>query len=117
MLWRALFAEVEFPTRPQIFGQRFQGAPQRAVTHPVLEATVAGLIRREAVRQVLPLRAAAQNPEDAVEHLACITPRAAPPIGAASWFRNQGLDDRPLIVGQFFAPCHDPDRSTTAGHL
>jgi hypothetical protein len=110
-------AEVECPRRPQVFGQRFEAAPQRAVMYPAFETAVAGLIRRGARGQLLPVRAAAEHPEDAVEPLVRLTPRAVPPIGAAWWLRNQGLDDRPSFVRQFCASCRDLDHSTMTGYL
>lgn len=66
----------------------------------MLEPAVAGLVRRVPLRHVLPGRASAQHPEDAVEHLAGIPPGPAAPIGAASELRHQRFDQRPLLVGQ-----------------
>lgn len=74
---------------------------------------MAGLVRREALGQVLPVRAAAQNPENAVEDPARIPPGAAAPIGPARRQWNERFDDSPLFVCQFFASCHAIDRSTT----
>jgi hypothetical protein len=75
---------------------------------------MAGLVGREALGQVLPARATAQNPEDAVEDFARIPPGSAAPIGPAWRHWNQRFDDRPLFVRQFFTSCHAIDRSTMA---
>jgi hypothetical protein len=75
---------------------------------------MAGLVGREALGQVLPARAAAENPEDAVEDFARITPGSAAAIGPARRHWDQRFDESPLFVRQFFASCHAVDRSTTA---
>ena len=67
---------------------------------------MAGLVRREAAGQVMPAGAAPQYPEDAVDHLAVLPPRAAAPVLAAGQLGQVRLDDRPLLVRQFFASCH-----------
>jgi len=68
---------------------------QVAIPHPLLEATVAGLVRRVLVRQFAPLRSCAQNPQDFVNHGSRILPRAPATIG--SLFRSQNGFDQFLL--------------------
>jgi hypothetical protein len=76
----------------QVGRQRLQHLAQRTVAHPLLEAALAGLVGGEALGQVLPARAAAQNPQDAVEDRARIPPGAAAPIRPARQHRKQRFD-------------------------
>ena len=48
-----------------------------AVLPPLLEPPMAGLVRRVAIRQVMPRRAGAQDPQHPVEHRTRVAPRAA----------------------------------------
>jgi hypothetical protein len=73
---------------------------------------VAGLVRWKAVGQILPAGAAAQNPEDAVEHLTRIPPGAAAPVGPARRFGKQRFDESPLFIRELFSSCHTSDRNT-----
>ena len=74
------------PRSFEIAGERFQHPLQRALAHPALEAPVAGLVRRVPLGQVGPLGPRAQDPQDAVQHLAAARARAVPvrPPAAAS---------------------------------
>jgi hypothetical protein len=78
---------------------------------------MAGLVGRKAPGQILPARAAAQYPKDAVEHLTGIPPGSAASIGAEWWRGNQRLNDGPWLVGQFFSSGHAVNRSTTSQYL
>ena len=82
----------------EIRGERFDHAPERAFADPALKAAMTGLIRRIAVRQVLPGRAGAKDPEDAVQHIARIAPRSPAPIAAESRLRQQRRQNGPLRV-------------------
>ncbi len=76
---------------------------QRALPTPVLEAAVARLIRRIPLRKILPRGPSPQHPEDAAQHLARLAPRTPPAVLATPGLRDQGLDDRPLGIGQVHA--------------
>jgi hypothetical protein len=52
----------------QLFGQHAQDAFQLVLPHPLLEATMAGLIRRIFLGQLAPLCPGAQDPQDSIEH-------------------------------------------------
>src|SRR5258708_25135687 len=56
--------QIEFATRPQVFGQRAQQSSQRAVALPLLKTATAGLIGRGAGGRILPSNTGAQNPEN-----------------------------------------------------
>ena len=45
-----------------------------------------------------PRRACAQKEQYAVEHLTPVAPRAAAPVLRSLWFRDQGVQARPLRV-------------------
>jgi len=79
------FLQIESATRQQVFGQGLQNPLQTAFSHPLLEATMAGLVWRIFARQILPARAGAQNPEHPVEYGAGVAPRPTATI-AASFF-------------------------------
>ena len=64
----------------EIRGERLEHAPQRAVADPALKPPMARLIGRIAIRQVFPGRAGTEDPEDAVQHVARIAPRATTTI-------------------------------------
>lgn len=69
------------------------------------------LIGRVASRQVVPRRAGAQHPEDAIEYRARIGPGPAPPVGAHGR-PKEGFDRSPLGVGQVHAVRYDALRRT-----
>jgi hypothetical protein len=95
----------------EILGQRFQHGAERAALNPALKAPMARLIRRIAVGQVFPRRARAQDPEDPIEHVAGIAPRAAAPIATQTGLRQEWRENRPLRVGQVHAVEYDGDRN------
>jgi hypothetical protein len=101
----------------EIRGERLEDASERAGADPALKAAMAGLIRRIAVRQILPGRAGAKDPEDAVQHIPRIAPRSPAPIVADSRLGEQRRQNGPLRVGKvhaveydgphnFASPCH-----------
>jgi hypothetical protein len=72
---------------------------------------MAGLVRRVAIRQVMPRRAGAQDPQHPVEHRTRVALRAAAAVRPPLLF-EQRLDDRPLLVGQVHArPVRRVDRN------
>jgi hypothetical protein len=78
---------------------------------------MAGLAGRETREQVLPAGTTAENPEDAIQDFARISPGPTTAVGATWGLWNKRLNDQPLLVGQFFASCHALNRSTTSGYL
>lgn len=82
----------------QIAGEGFQQVSYHARAHPLLEATVAGLIRRKTIRKILPSSSGAKDPQDPIKDGAVVLSRST----SAAWFdaslRQQRLDDRPLFV-------------------
>lgn len=82
--------DLDPAARLQIADQRTQQAAQSTIANPALEATVASLIRRIAVGQILPSSAATQDPQFAVEHRARIDSRAPTATGPPSrdWYKR-----------------------------
>ena len=83
----------------QIRGESLEDATQGPFAHPALKATMTGLIRRIAIGQVLPRRPGAQDPEDAVQHVAWIAPGAASSIATHARLREERCQNGPLRVG------------------
>jgi hypothetical protein len=71
--------QIELPELSQIAGDGLHHFEERAVFDPALEAAMAGLVRREVLRHLVPLRARVQNPQDAVEDSASILPWSSLP--------------------------------------
>jgi hypothetical protein len=85
---------------------------ERAVSRPLLEAPVTGLVRRVATRQVLPRRPCAEHPQNPVEHLAPIPARPPATIRSTPRLRNQRLKDLPLRLSQIHPHPDKGDAST-----
>jgi hypothetical protein len=83
----------------EIRGERFDHAPERAFADPALKAAMTGLIGRIAVRQILPGRAGAKDPEDAVQYIARIAPRPAASIATHTRLGEERRQNGPLLVG------------------
>ena len=59
---------------------------------------MAGGGRRVPIGHVLPGRAGAEHPQDAVQHVAGVPPRATASVGANVRLRNQRFENGPLRV-------------------
>jgi hypothetical protein len=64
---------------------------------------MAGLVRRVALRQILPGCPGAKHPEHPVENIPRISPWSAASIQAALRPRQEGFDDRPLFFREIHA--------------
>jgi hypothetical protein len=91
----------------EIQGERLEDLPQRAAVDPGLEAAMTRLIGGVPVREIHPRRARAQDPEDAVQHVARIPPRPAAPIATQARFRQERRENRPLGVGKVHTAEYD----------
>ena len=74
-------AEIDLAAVAEIFREALQEPIQSAAALPLLKPAVTGLIRGVAPRQVMPRRAGAQHPADAIEDGPGIRPRAPAAIG------------------------------------
>jgi len=59
---------------------------------------MAGLIRRVAARQLLPLRSGPENPKRSIQYCAKVLARPAPAVLAPAVYRQQRLDELPLGI-------------------
>jgi hypothetical protein len=59
-----------------------------------------GLIRRVTFRNICPGSTGTQYPQNAVQDGAAILPWTTPPISVERRFRNQGVENFPLGIGQ-----------------
>jgi hypothetical protein len=103
------FAEIEFASIAEVFGQALQHAQQLAAALPLLKATMTGLIRGIPRRQVVPRRARAQHPQHAIQHGAAVLPRPTAAIRAATRTKHW-LENLPLGVTQVHAVEYDGRR-------
>jgi hypothetical protein len=101
----------------QVLGQSPQDAWKDTGAIPMLEATMARRRRRVPIRYVLPLRSRAQNPENAVQDLAIVAPRAPAPIRTTPWLRDQRLEDVPLFIREVHCPSSAPSMTLSRGSL
>src|SRR5216684_7034833 len=76
------FGRIDLAAVSQVFVESLEQELKASGSLPQLKATMAGLIRRIAARQIVPRSARAQDPEDAVED----RPRRRP--GAPSSIRS-----------------------------
>ena len=66
----------------QVLRQAREQVAEDAVLPPLLEPPMAGLVRQVAIRQVMPRRAGALDPQHPVEHRTRVAPRAAAAVRA-----------------------------------
>jgi hypothetical protein len=90
--------EVVSPGGGEFARQGVQHPRERTAPGPALKATMTRLIGRVPIGQVLPRRAGAHHPEDAVEDVARIAPRAPPTIGTPARLRHYRGEARPLGI-------------------
>jgi hypothetical protein len=89
-------------------GEALQQPIEAARALPELEATMASLVRRIARWQVVPRRARAQDPQDAVHDGPRIGLRPAAPVRATARTERR-FEHGPLGVGQVHAVEYDGD--------
>lgn len=80
--------------------EAFEDAAERAAADPELKAPMTGLVRRVAWRQVVPRSSGPHDPEDAVEDIAGIAPRAPAPIPTHLRSGKPGRDQSPLPLSE-----------------
>lgn len=92
--------EVESAADMQVFRQRLQHASHHTGAHPLLEATMTGLVGRMALRQIRPGSAGTQDIQHAVQHIPARTPWTATTIRSPFRFRDELIQNVPLGVGE-----------------
>jgi hypothetical protein len=92
--------EIEFPTIAKVLCERSQDLHEDALAHPLLQPSVARLMRRILAGQRPPRRARPEHPQDRVEHSASCDARSPFAVGA-TLLGNQRRYDVPLLVGKF----------------
>ena len=97
------FVDVYPASLLEVCGESPQDVAERSVLRPLLEPSMAGLVRRKARRQIFPTRACLEDPEDAVEHLSVVLPGPTAPVLAGGRNGKQRFDDLPLLVLEFHA--------------
>ena len=74
------------------------------------------LVGRVAFGEILPGCSGAKYPEDAVEDIARISPRPAPPILSLRWRWDQWLQYLPLLFGEVHALFHSCQKDVRQSH-
>jgi len=97
--------QIEIGLVPQLPRQGLERLLQHAGLDPVLEPSVAGLVRRVSIGQILPAGAGAQNPQHAIHDRPRLGQR---PAFAAPLRRlgKQRLDQLPLRIRQLVPSRH-----------
>jgi hypothetical protein len=95
-------------TYPQVghHGNARLAPAQACIVNPALKPPVTRLVRRIPLGQVNPLRSNPQNPQDAIEHIPAVAPRASSPVSAARRLPDQGLHASPLRSRQIHPLAH-----------
>jgi len=103
--------QIEFAAVAQVLGQRVQDLRKHARPRPPLEAAMTRRRRGIPIGHILPGRAGAQHPENAVEDLALVSPGSPPSIGSAARLGDQRCENGPLFVleihGSLLSAIHD----------
>jgi len=102
--------EIDFAAIAKVFREPLEQPVEAARSLPLLKAAVTGLIRRIAPRQVVPRRAGAQHPEDAIEDGPRIGPWAPAPIGSSARTERR-FEHGPLGVSEVHAVEYDGHRN------
>ena len=84
----------------EIPGERPQYPPEGAAVNPPLKPAMTRLIRGIAVGEVFPRRAGAENPQNPVQDVARVAPRASAPIAAQAGLGQERRENRPLGVSE-----------------
>jgi len=95
----------------EIRRERLEDPPQRAALGPALKASMTGLIGRVSIGEILPRRTRAQDPQDAIQHVARVAPWPPTPVAAQARLRQEWRENRPLRVSQVHAVEYDGDRN------
>ena len=80
-----------------------QNLLKRPVTAPLLKSSVTGLVWRVSIRKISPGSSRAENPQDAIEYVARITPWPSSAVRSLLGLRKKRLDELPLFFGEFHA--------------
>jgi hypothetical protein len=95
------FGQIQLSSTTQVLSQRPKELFKRAVSDPVLEATVAGLVRRIATRKVLPRCPGAEDPQDAIQDVSRIAVWPSPDALLDRLFlREKRPKESPLLLGE-----------------
>lgn len=96
------FGQVELASLSQVFRERVEYAFHHPLLYPLLVASMAGLVGWISARQLIPLSACSQDPQDAVEYGTGVSPRSAALLTTAAQVAlgEQRSQDFPPLVGQ-----------------
>jgi len=105
-------SQIDLAAVSQIFREGFHELPEHACFDPLLHPTVNRLIRRVLAREGFPRSSGPKDPEHSVENPAGFNARTAFAVFANLWFRDETLDNTPLLVSELHGlldHIRDPD--------
>jgi hypothetical protein len=92
--------QIDLAAVTQVRCERLEDLPEHAVRHPLLHSAMTGLVRRVFTRKRFPWSSSPKDPEHPVEHASRVDARATLAVFAYFGFRDQRLDDTPLLVSE-----------------
>jgi hypothetical protein len=95
----------------EIRRERPEHPPQRSPLDPGLKTAMTCLIRRVPIGEIFPRGAGAQDPQDAIQYVPRVAPRAPALIVAHARLRQEWRENRPLRVRQVHAVEYDGNRN------
>jgi len=96
------FRQVDLAALAKVARESGEDAVKDTLALPLLEAVVTRLIGRVAAWKIRPRRARTQHPEDRVEHISRVPPRAPPACRRSLplWLGDTAPNCLPLLVGE-----------------
>ncbi len=91
-----------------ILGHGIEHSVEHPGPDPGLVAAMAGLVGRVARGQILPGGAGLEDPEDPVQYIARVAPRAPSPIRPAARLGQQRFEHGPLSISEVHEPTPGP---------
>lgn len=93
--------QIELAAVAKVSGERLEYFHERPLRYPLLHSSMTRLIGRVLARQCFPRSAGPQNPKHSVQDAARRNTRAPFAVTPTLYYRDQRLDDGPLLVGEF----------------
>jgi hypothetical protein len=93
-------SQIDLATVAQVRCECLEDLPEHALCYPFLHSAMTGLVRRVLARQRFPRGSGPQDPEHSVENTSRFDARSTLAVFAHFGFRDQRLDDTPLLVSE-----------------
>lgn len=93
-------SQIDFAAITQVLRQCFKDLPEHTVLDPLLHTAVTRLVGRVLTRQRFPRSSGPKDPKHSVENVASSDTRPPLAVLANVGFRDQRLDNTPLLVSE-----------------